>query len=49
MQGAQLNAYRFSTESGNQYIFDNVSGMVIPCPDDVSESVNENDTAPSFN
>lgn len=26
-----LNVFKFLTESGNQYIFDNVSGVVIPC------------------
>ncbi len=29
------NVFKFSTESGNQYIFDNVSGVVIPYTDEL--------------
>lgn len=31
MNISYLNGYKFSTEKGNDYIFDNVLGMVFPC------------------
>lgn len=33
MQNLKLNIFRFESKSGNQYIFDNTSGMVFPCND----------------
>lgn len=31
MNYPELNVYRFKTESGNEYLYDNVSGIVFPC------------------
>lgn len=33
MNKSNLNVFRFRTESGNNYIFDNTSGMIFPCTD----------------
>jgi Arylsulfatase regulator (Fe-S oxidoreductase) len=35
MNNLKLNAYRFSSKNGNEYIFDNIMGMVIPCSDSI--------------
>lgn len=33
MKKDNIDIYRFVTDSGNSYIFDNSSGMVFPCND----------------
>lgn len=31
MEQKNIDVYKFTTESGNTYLFDNASGMVFPC------------------
>lgn len=39
MSDIKLNTYRFETENGNSYLYDNVSGMVYPCNDAMNYTV----------
>lgn len=39
MDGLTSSLYKFKVDSGNQYLFDNVSGTVIYCPDFVYEII----------
>jgi len=39
MKKTNLNVLRFTTESGNEYIYDNESGMVFPCSDALYDTI----------